>query len=72
MPLQMTVLHLLNILSRSAVIAVGVLMFAGFLSLFPADSPLNETFGIIVSLFGAYRMALYVSAHRHGDHEHEE
>ncbi len=72
MPLQMTALHLLNILSRSAVIVVGILMFMGFLSLFPADSPLNETFGIIVSLFGAYRMAQYLSARKREDHEHDE
>jgi hypothetical protein len=64
-----TVLHLLNILSRGAVAGVGVLMFAGLLSPFPADSPVNETFGIIVTLFGAYRMAQYLSASGRDDHD---
>lgn len=55
-------LHTLNILSRGAVIVVGVLMLAGTMRLFPADFPLNETFGVIVSLFGAYRLVQYISA----------
>ena len=65
-------LHTLNILSRSAVILVGVLMLAGVVSLFPEESPLNETFGIIVTLFGTYRLVPYLLAHRRDDREHDE
>lgn len=51
----------LNVVVRFAVIVVGALMLLGVLSAFPPGSPLNETFGIIVVLFGLYRMVQYVS-----------
>lgn len=56
--------HLINILVRAAVIGVGLLMLVGLLSLFPEPTPLNETFGLIVVLFGAYRMVQYLSTRR--------
>ncbi len=56
--------HLFNILVRAAVVIVGLLMLTGFLSLFPEPTPLNETFGLIVVLFGAYRMVQYLSTRR--------
>lgn len=59
----------LNIVVRSAVILIGAMMFMGVLSAFPAGSPLNETFGIIVVLFGIYRMVQYVSLRRRGEHD---
>ncbi len=62
----------LNIVVRSSVIVIGVMMFSGFLSAFPAGSPLNETFGIIVALFGIYRMVQYVSLRRRGEHDDDD
>ncbi|HBB25866.1 MAG TPA: hypothetical protein DCZ59_06320 [Bacteroidetes bacterium] len=56
--------HSLNILVRVAVIVVGLLMVAGLMSLFPEPTSLNETFGLIVVLFGAYRMVQYLSTRR--------
>lgn len=61
----------LNIVVRSAIIIIGVMMLSGFLSAFPAGSPLNETFGIIVALFGIYRMVQYVSLRQRREHDDE-
>lgn len=57
-------MYLINILARVCVIAVGLLMLVGELSLFPAESTLNETFGLIVMLFGVYRLVQYLTLRR--------
>lgn len=57
-------MHVANVLARTAVIVVGVLILVGELPLFATDSPLNETFGIIVVLFGLYRLVQYLSNRR--------
>lgn len=61
--------HTLNILVRTAVFVVGLLMVVGALSLFPEPSPLNETFGVIVVLFGSYRMVQYLSARKRSQND---
>lgn len=58
-------MHVANILARTAVVVVGVLILVGELPLFSQESPLNETFGIIVVLFGLYRLVQYLSNRRH-------
>lgn len=59
----------LNLVVRSAVIIIGVMMVMGILSAFPDGSPLNQTFGVIVVLFGIYRMVQYVSLRRREEHD---
>lgn len=59
----------LNLVVRSAVIIIGAMMSVGILSAFPDGSPLNQTFGVIVVLFGIYRMVQYLSLRRREEHD---
>ncbi|MBU3678452.1 MAG: hypothetical protein FGM32_02445 [Candidatus Kapabacteria bacterium] len=62
----------LNVVIRSAVIVLGAMMVMGVLSAFPAESPLNQTFGVIVVLFGIYRMVHYVSLRRREERDDDD
>ncbi|MEY3386404.1 MAG: hypothetical protein RIR53_1215 [Bacteroidota bacterium] len=61
-------LFLLNIAARVAVMIVGLLVLTRQLPLFPTDTSMNEMFGVIVALFGLYRLIQYLSL-RTKDHD---
>ncbi|MBU3699727.1 MAG: hypothetical protein FGM33_06920 [Candidatus Kapabacteria bacterium] len=65
-----TALFLINVLARVGVVAVGLLLLTGQLSLFSTDTSLNETFGLIVVLFGLYRLIQYLSIRKNDPDEH--
>ncbi len=62
-------MHLVNIITRSLVVVVGVLLLLSVPPFAGLSSPLQEVFGAVVVLFGVLRLVLYVSSRRRQDSE---
>ncbi len=57
-------MHVANIITRSLVIVVGVLLLLSVPPFAGLSSPLQEVFGAVVVLFGVLRLVLYLSSRR--------
>ena len=57
-------MFIVNLLSRSLVIIVGIGIAFGIAPFQEVSSPFHEIFGSVVILFGIYRMSKYISARR--------
>jgi uncharacterized membrane protein HdeD (DUF308 family) len=62
-------MHLVNIITRSLVVVVGVLLLLSVPPFAGLSSPLQEVFGAVVVLFGVLRLVLYLSSRRRQDSE---
>jgi uncharacterized membrane protein HdeD (DUF308 family) len=60
-------MHLVNIIMRSLVVVVGVLLLLSIPPFAGLSSPLQEVFGAVVVLFGVLRLVLYLSNRRRQD-----
>jgi hypothetical protein len=60
-------MHLANIIMRSLVVVVGVLLLLSIPPFAGLSSPLQEVFGAVVVLFGVLRLVLYLSNRRRQD-----
>jgi len=56
--------HVANIITRSLVIVVGMLLLLSVPPFAGLSSPLQEVFGAVVVLFGVLRLVLYLSSRR--------
>lgn len=63
-------MYALNILARALVAVVGLSIALGMLAVGDFGSPLQETFGGVVFLFGLYRLVSYI--YRSRQHEDDE
>lgn len=57
-------MHVANIILRSLVLVVGVLLLLSIPPFTGLSSPLQEVFGVVVLLFGVLRLVLYLSSRR--------
>lgn len=57
-------MYVINILARALVALVGLLIAIGEITVGNLGSPFQETFGIVVFLFGAFRVAQFISRSR--------
>lgn len=57
-------MHVVNIIVRSLVVVVGLLLLLGVSPFSGLSSPLQEVFGVVVLLFGILRLVLYLSGRR--------
>lgn len=62
-------MYAVNIIARSLVALVGLLIAFGEISVGTLGSPFQETFGIVVFLFGALRVAQFITRSRNADTE---
>jgi hypothetical protein len=62
-------MHLVNIITRSLVVVVGVLLLLSVPPFAGLSSPLQEVFGAVVVLFGVLRLVLYLLSRRRQDSE---
>jgi hypothetical protein len=62
-------MHLVNIITRSLIVVVGVLLLLSIPPFAGLSSPLQEVFGAVVVLFGVLRLVLYLSSRRRQDSE---
>ena len=53
-------MYILNIVTRSLVIIVGAGIAVGIAPFDTAQSPFHEIFGVVVILFGTYRLVSYI------------
>jgi uncharacterized membrane protein HdeD (DUF308 family) len=60
-------MHLANVIMRSLVVVVGVLLLLSIPPFAGLSSPLQEVFGAVVVLFGVLRLVLYLSNRRRQD-----
>ena len=58
-------MYVVNIIVRSLVIVVGLLLLLSIPPFIGLSSPLQEVFGTVVMLFGVLRLVLYLSRRRH-------
>ncbi|HRK04219.1 MAG TPA: hypothetical protein PLW14_03900 [Chlorobiota bacterium] len=61
-------LHVVNIVVRSAYIIVGISVLAGVPAL---ESPLREALGTVAVLYGVFRLVTYFNARRRYQHDNE-
>ena len=57
-------MYAVNIIARALVAIVGLLIAFGELHVGMLGSPFQETFGIVVFLFGAFRVVQFISRSR--------
>ena len=57
-------MHIVNIVVRLVIVVVGVLLIFSVPPFTGLASPLQEVFGIVVTLIGALRLIMYLSKHR--------
>jgi uncharacterized membrane protein HdeD (DUF308 family) len=62
-------MHLVNIITRSLIVVVGVLLLLSIPPFAGLSSPLQEVFGAVVVLFGVLRLVLYLSSRRRQESE---
>jgi hypothetical protein len=62
-------MYAVNIIARSLVALVGLFIALGEISVGTLGSPFQETFGIVVFLFGALRVAQFITRSRNEDAE---
>ncbi len=65
-------MHVANIITRSLVIVVGLLLLLSVPPFAGLSSPLQEVFGAVVVLFGVLRLVLYLSSRRRQSLEGDE
>lgn len=53
-------MYAINIIARALVAVVGLLIAFGEISVGDLGSPFQETFGIVVFLFGAFRVVQFI------------
>jgi hypothetical protein len=51
--------HVLNYVARAVVVIVGVFLAVGGVPVPPESEPFTRTFGVVMALFGVYRIAWY-------------
>lgn len=54
-------MYAINIIARALVAVVGLLIALGEISVGDLGSPFQETFGIVVFLFGAFRVVQFIA-----------
>ena len=57
-------MYAINIIARALVAVVGLLIAFGEISVGDLGSPFQETFGIVVFLFGAFRVVQFIARSR--------
>jgi hypothetical protein len=62
-------MYAINIIARALVAIVGLLIALGEISVGDLGSPFQETFGIVVFLFGAFRVVQFIARSRDEDPE---
>lgn len=65
-------MYVLNIIVRALVALVGLSIALGYFTLTGMESPLQETFGVVVLLFGVYRVVNYISRSRQHEQDEDE
>ncbi len=62
-------MYAINIIARALVAIVGLLIAFGEISVGDLGSPFQETFGIVVFLFGAFRVVQFIARSRDEDED---
>lgn len=57
-------MYAINIIARALVAVVGLLIAFGGMTVGNLGSPFQETFGVVVFLFGALRVVQFISRNR--------
>ncbi len=57
-------MHVINVVAKALVLVVGLCIAIGIEPSNQLPSPMREIFGVVVTLFGAYRLATYFFARR--------
>lgn len=60
-------MYAINIVARVLVAVVGLLIAIGEITVGNLGSPFQETFGVVVMLFGAFRVVQFISRSRDED-----
>lgn len=60
-------MYTVNIIARALVAIVGLLIAFGQIQVGTLGSPFQETFGIVVFLFGAFRVVQFIARSRNED-----
>lgn len=62
-------MDVINIATRVLVVLVGIAIFFGFPPVYGLGSPFQEVFGLVVILFGALRLVMYLTKRKRRDDE---